>query len=690
MYISAIPLFFLRYNVCFFLNTIHTSVHLSYDKNKHVLLGEPLLKKTIFRSRVFHLTIFLSSIFLLFVGSFLYKNVYRKQLTGSQSAEFDQFLDNLFLNELESDPLSLHFMIKDASVYKVQTTAPALTPYTPMQEEQHRKQLLEQKAKLTAFSFEDLTPEQQQTYECLLFLLDNNIALTDYADLSNPLSPQSGIQQQLPFLLSEYRFDSLKDMEDYLALLDSVYAYFESLCPVIQQRFSQNTIPVTAIQTAAQQCYSFLCTPPEENILLASFSERLSGLEYLDEVETAIYEMKNRYRVETEILPAYQLLYETLSSLSSSPVTPDSSERSAYTRSPDSAELPEQTVPDSLGLAAYKGGLEYYTLLAQKASSSTLTVPEMKSLLEQYYQASLTHMKTLAKENPEILQQVLAEVFPDGTSLYSCIGGDSSSDTLRFLQQNSLQLLPILGESGELHVTLKTTSPCLQQMSAPAMYLLSPLDSYLDHTVYLNPAYSAGTGYTTIAHETFPGHLTARVCFLSGEPHPVRALVDFIGWDEGWASLAELYAISFLTNPISACTQEATNPTPITDRLYTQDTGSIQEFLCSYEIASLCLYGLSDIGIHYDGWSRQDTLDFGIAHGMDEETADKLWRLIVSEPAYYLPYSMGLVQMLELRKFAVSAMGESYTESAFCSALLSLGPMPYTVCEKYLLQTLQH
>lgn len=599
------------------------------------------MKKTIFHSRVFQLTIFLSSILLLFVGSFLYKNVYRKQSAKNQQAEFARFLDALFVDELVADPVSLHFMIKDPSVYNLPAVSPVLTPYTSSAEEPYRKQLLAQKTALTSFSFDKLSLEQQLIYECLLFLLDNNIALAEYSDLSNPFSPQHGIHQQLPFLLSEYRFDSREDIEAYLALLDSVYAYFESLCVVMQNRIANNTIPSVAIQRATEQCHSFLCTPPEENILLVSFSERLSGLEHLDEVEVAVYEMKNRYRIETEILPAYELLYETLSDYSSS------------------------YFADSLGLSAYNGGQDYYTLLAQKAASTDLTIPEMKALLEQYFQESLTRMKALTGKNPNLPQQALQGILPDGTSLYASIEGNSSADTLSFLQQQSLLLLPGLNNAGKLHVTLKTTSPCLQAMSAPAMYLLAPLDSYLEHTVYLNPAYSGSNSYATLAHETFPGHLAARVCFLSGNPHPVRALTDFIGWDEGWASLAELYALGFLT-----------------------ETDDLAEFLCCYEIASLCLYGLSDIGIHYDGWNRQDTLSFWTAHGVEEEIADYLWQLVVSEPAYYLPYSMGLVQMLELRKAAIACSEETYTESAFCSALLSLGPLPYPLCKKYLLQML--
>lgn len=620
-------------------------------KTSPLCFGCPL-KKTIFRSRVFQLTVFLSSIFLLFVGSFLYKNVYRRNFADHQQAEFDCFLDELFRSELAADPLSLHFMITAPSAYDIQEEVPALTPYSSASEE-HNNQLLAQRERLTAFSFEKLTTEQQQTYECLLFLFDNGIALSQYSNMSNPCSPQSGIQQQLPFLLSEYRFDSREDLDDYLSLLDSVYACFESLCIVMKDRFLQNTLPAVAVQNAAGQCLSFLCTPPEENILLVSFSERLSGLEHLDEVESAVYEMKNRYRVETEILPAYHLLYETLSTHTLPQTAADAS------GTPQTFE--------SFGLAAHKHGKEYYTLLAQRASSSDLTVPVMQKLLEEHYRASLTHMKSLAKENPDLPQQVLSGVLPDGTSLYSAVTGDTPADTLRFLQQNCLQLLPALSRTGNLQVTLKTTAPCLQRMSAPAMYLLSPLDSYLNHTVYLNPAYSGSSSYTTIAHETFPGHLTARVCFLSKNPHPIRALTDFIGWDEGWASLAELYAIGFLT-----------------------DVDAVTEFLCSYEIASLCLYGLSDIGIHYDGWSRQSTLDFWQKHGMDEETADKLWQLVVSEPTYYLPYSLGLVQMLELRNSASSMLGDRYVESSFCSALLSLGPMPYEICEKYLLQYLSH
>lgn len=167
---------------------------------------------------MFQLTVFLSSIALLFVGSFLYKNVYRKQQIENQQAEFDRFLDALFLDELASDPFSLHFLIKDMSAYGVHTTTPVLTPYNSSMEEEHREQLLAQRKKLISFPFEKLSIEQQQTYECLLFLLDNGIALSEYSDLSNPVSPQSGVQQQLPFLLSEYRFDSRADMENYLAL----------------------------------------------------------------------------------------------------------------------------------------------------------------------------------------------------------------------------------------------------------------------------------------------------------------------------------------------------------------------------------------------------------------------------------------------------------------------------------------
>lgn len=601
------------------------------------------MKKTVFRSEIFLLTLFLSSVFLLFVGSFLYKNVYRKAHKEDPQIAFDRFLDEVFTDELESDPISLHFLVKDSSVYGIQSAAPVLTPYSGEADEQSLQRLTALRDTLATFPYEELDSGQQQTYDCLLFLLDNAIALSEYHGWANPVSPYSGIQQQLPLLLSEYRFDSRNDIDNYLSLLDSVYAYFESLCAVLSEQLSQNHIPAVAIQKAAEQCFSFLNTAPEDNVLLVSFRERLSGLEHLDEITVAVYEMKNRYRIETEILPAYRLICEMLS-----------------------ASLPAQTSQDA-GLSAREGGREYYTLLAQNAASTDRTVPQMKELLTQYYNNALAEMKRLAAKSPYLPQQALDGCCPDGSSLYDAVPQEAS-EVLVFLQENTRNLLPSLDAAGELQVTVKTVSPCLQKMSAPAMYLLAPLDAYREHTVYLNPAYSGSSGYLTLAHETFPGHLSARVCFLSGEPHPLRSFMDFGGWDEGWASLAELYAYGFLPAASDAASQDTIR------------------FLCAYEVASLCLYGLSDIGIHYDGWGHEDTLSFWTEHGTDEETADMLWSLVVSEPAYYLPYSLGLLQMLELRETVSSSWEDNYSEAQFCSSLLSLGPMPYPVCKKYLLQ----
>ena len=605
------------------------------------------MKPSIFRSRVFCITLFLSCIFLTLAGSFLYKNICREIESDNPQADFDYFLDELFIRELEQDPLSLHFLLTDPGAYGIRTDAPALEPYEQTDAQEERTQLIRLQEALSAFPFERLTTEQQLLYEALTFSLDNALALSEYADLSNPFSPLRGVQQQLPLLLSEYRIDSREDLADYYALLDSVYAYFESLCPLLKKQFSERTIPLSAIRRTAEQCQAFLETPAEENILLLSFSERLSTLEYLDEVEIAVYEMKNRYRVETELLPAYELLLEALTCCSTADEEPAES-----------------------GLAALDDGQKYYTLLAQKASSSDLSVPQMKELLQQYFNGAVSRMKLLAKENPSLVGQAADYQRSDGTSLYSALENASSEEIMRFLQSKTSLLLPLLAQTDDLAVTIKTTSPALQHMTAPAMYLIAPLDAYREHTVYLNPAYSGSNSYTTIAHETFPGHLAARVSFLSGDPHPVRSLTDFIGWDEGWASLAEFYALSYL------------NEDPAS-------TEPVIEFLCASELATLCLYGLTDIGIHYDGWTQQETQNFWLGYGMDEESAAALWQLVVSEPAYYLPYSMGLVQMLELRKLACASLGETYTESAFCTALLSLGPLPYHICEKYLPQFLK-
>ena len=58
---------------------------------------------------------------------------------------------------------------------------------------------------------------------------------------------------------------------------------------------------------------------------------------------------------------------------------------------------------------------------------------------------------------------------------------------------------------------------------------------------------------------------------------------------------------------------------------------------------------------------------------------------ILGEPANYLKYYIGYLKFLDLQKYAKKALSENYTDRAFHEAVLRIGPAPFDIIKKYLL-----
>ena len=79
-----------------------------------------------------------------------------------------------------------------------------------------------------------------------------------------------------------------------------------------------------------------------------------------------------------------------------------------------------------------------------------------------------------------------------------------------------------------------------------------------------------------------------------------------------------------------------------------EDTASL---CAANQAAILSLYATADMGIHYDGWTLDDTATFFRAYGFtDEETIRDIFELIVGEPANYLKYYIGYLEFHDLQE----------------------------------------
>lgn len=101
--------------------------------------------------------------------------------------------------------------------------------------------------------------------------------------------------------------------------------------------------------------------------------------------------------------------------------------------------------------------------------------------------------------------------------------------------------------------------------------------------------------------------------------------------------------------------------------------------------ATLSLYASTDIGIYYKGWTIEDTREFWNNYGINnDEAIENIFELIVEEPTHYLKYYIGFLEFEELKTETKLLNINNYNDKSFHQAVLSIGPAPFDLIEKYL------
>ena len=223
-----------------------------------------------------------------------------------------------------------------------------------------------------------------------------------------------------------------------------------------------------------------------------------------------------------------------------------------------------------------------------------------------------------------------------------------STDPKEILNSLSLDIQKTFPKLPQTSVEVKYVPKAMEAHLSPAFYMIPALDDTEENVIYVNQAQMGNklTLYTTLAHEGYPGHLYQTVYYASTKPDPLRSIFNFGGYVEGWATYAE-------------------------------KNSSIL----------LALYALADMGIHYDGWNRMDTVKFFKEYGVGSaEIVNQIYDLIIGSPGNYLKYYIGYVEFLELKKKWVEKKGEDFSQKEFHKAVLDVGPAPFELVEKYMWQ----
>ena len=204
----------------------------------------------------------------------------------------------------------------------------------------------------------------------------------------------------------------------------------------------------------------------------------------------------------------------------------------------------------------------------------------------------------------------------------------------------------------------------LELSLSPAFYLVSPLDDYENNTIYINgnPQFAGNDLYTVIAHEGYPGHLYQNVYFNTQNHDNVRKLISFPGYSEGWATYVERES-------------------------YIMDNGlrpEMGQLLADNSIAALGLHACLDIYINYKGWTRDQVKEYlQRYYNQPDSAVESLYDAMVENPANYLSYFVGCMEIRNMREEAEGRLGERFNLKEFHKFILDMGDAPFDVIRGY-------
>lgn len=542
----------------------------------------------------------------------------------SSDDEFEMYTEELFCREVSSNSISLHYTLKNPENYGIEeaelTLGELLTDGNSI-----RASCENMRQALLNFKYSELKTENKITYDILNYQLKLNSQKAAYTLYEEPLSLVSGVHTQLPVVFSEYQFYDRKDVDEYLTLLETTVDYFDDLIRFEREKASAGLfMPVNTAERIINQCRSFL-DMGEGNYLYSTFVDRVTELSDLTEKEKSDYIKENARNVNDYIFPAYEKLINAVT------------------------ELKNQGKYEG-GLVFLPKGKAYYELLVKESTGSDKSPDELKNLTYRQMTEDLEAMENILGISADAAKEAAVEM-----------GTDTPELILKWLEEEIQNTFPDVPET---KLAIKYVPEEMEEHLSPAFYMIPAIDNINENVIYINQAHMADdiTLFTTLAHEGYPGHLYQTVYFESTDPDPLRSILDFGGYVEGWATYAEMG--SYYLTPLSK-----------TQALLLQKNNSI----------ILSLYALADIGIHYEGWSREDASSFFANYGItDTEVTDDIYELIIGSPANYLKYYIGYVEFINLKKEWVKEKGDDFSQKDFHQAVLSVGPAPFKIVENYM------
>lgn len=546
--------------------------------------------------------------------------------------QFDEFIKNEFVEEMENDYLSMHILFEhpenfgiDGKNVKIQIDS----KFTDESFDEDRKLIAETVEKFNQFDRDQLSDEQQDTYDCFQYMLDINEEASDekFDYMLSRFNTMSGDHTQIPTLFADIVMRNEEDVKNVILLLKDVLPYMESNLAYTKKQAELGTMNI-GIDDVIERCQEIVDAGMNGSTL-TSLKAHIDEMDLSSEVK-AKYKKQAEEAYKTSFLPAYQKVIDTMTEL-------------------------KKAKNLQSGLANMENGKEYYELLFRNATGSDDSVKEIKNRLENEARNALLQAQGIVMKNPEAYEEYMKGSLRTGYKDYK--------DILSYLEKAHQKDFP---DVGQLTYNIQPLPKDLSTSGIMAYFNIPALDGTTPKEIRVNNTARSDIDtmetFTTVAHEGIPGHMYQTQYAYNNIKEPWRlACTSFSGYTEGYATYVELYSLKYIDG----------------DEALKQ----LNEAMTVYQHAVIALI---DIGIHYEGWSVDDLKDFCTEKGLDGSQAQALFDQICYNPTSFLSYYVGYMEIADLKTEAKKELGDKYSDLGFHSALLESGKAPFSVVERHI------
>jgi uncharacterized protein (DUF885 family) len=491
----------------------------------------------------------------------------------------------------------------------------------------------------------NLPPADRLNYDIAKVQFGRRIAVAPFKPYLYPISHLGSLQSagsvQTANEIAEIQpFNTVKDYEDWIARLRSFGAYVDQVTELLRIAVREKrTSPRVVMERVRPQLAAQRVAAPEDSPFFTPFKQLPQSL---PSSERERLTAAGREAITTTVLPAF----------------------ARFEKFFDATYLP--ACRHSVGIADTPDGQAFYRELIRYHTTTTLTADEIHAI-------GLAEVKRIHGEMDRIMATVgfkgsfqeFSHYLRTDPKFFYTDPNDLLHGYMVIAKSIDPYLVKLFGklprtpygvrpvpETSAPNTTTAYYQPLASDGSRPGFYYVN-----LYH-VEARPKWEMEVLTT---HEAMPGHhlqLALQYENSAGVPM-IRRMSDFTAYVEGWGLYAESLGdqVGLYTDPYQKFGQ------------LTYDMWRAVRLVV-------------DTGIHSEGWTRQQAIDFFTANAPKSELDihNEVDRYI-AWPGQALAYKVGQLKFFELRDAAKQALGANFDIREFHDIALSTGAVPLSVLD---------